>query len=53
MEKCDICGTKVQETFLNKKIGTYIFDEKNKRKLVCFECQKKFKTKEDMLKNIK
>lgn len=53
MEKCDICGTKVQETFLAKKIGTYLYDDKHKKKLVCFECQKKFPTKTEMLKHIK
>ncbi|MFC1690726.1 hypothetical protein ACFL0W_00970 [Nanoarchaeota archaeon] len=50
--KCEICKSKVQEIFLNKPIGTYIKDEKGKKHIVCFECQKKFQTKENILKEI-
>ena len=50
--KCDICGNKVGETFLSKVLGTYIKKD-GKKKLVCFECQKKFKTKEEILENLK
>lgn len=49
MAKCSICGNKVKETFLDKIIGSYIKDEKGKRHLVCFECQKKLHTKDKML----
>lgn len=38
--KCDICGKKIEFTFLNKVIGTYIKDSKGKKKVVCNECQK-------------
>jgi uncharacterized protein with PIN domain len=51
--KCSICNNKIEETFLKKIIGTYVKDEKGKKHSVCFECQKKFKTKEEILENIK
>jgi len=38
--KCDKCGSKIEVTFLNKIIGTYIGKGKNK-KVICNECQKK------------
>ena len=51
--KCEICNNKIQETFLKKIIGTHVKDEKGKKHLVCFECQKKFPKKEDILGNLK
>ncbi|MBW3002117.1 MucR family transcriptional regulator [Candidatus Woesearchaeota archaeon] len=50
--KCEICKNKIGETFLNKPLGTYVKDEKGKRHIVCFECQKKLKTKEELLKHL-
>jgi hypothetical protein len=51
--KCKICKNKIDTTFLNKRIGTVIKDEKGKKHDICFDCQKKFKNdKEEMLKNI-
>ncbi len=50
--KCDICKNKIEETFLEKMLGTYVKDAKGKKHLICFECQKKFKTKEEVLKRI-
>lgn len=50
--KCSICGRKIEETFLKKILGTYIKKGK-KKKAVCFECQKKFPRKEELLANIK
>jgi len=50
--KCEICKGKVDETFLKKPIGTYIKDGKGKKRLVCFECQKRLKSKEEMLNNL-
>jgi hypothetical protein len=47
--KCGICSTGMQTTFLGKIIGTHIKDEKGKVYMVCFECQKKFPTKQEML----
>ncbi len=51
--KCEICKNKMNETFLRKIVGTYIKDDKGKKHTVCFECQKKFKSKEEILKNLK
>lgn len=39
-DKCTLCGKKVEKTFLDKIKGTYI-----KGKIVCNECQKKYKEK--------
>jgi hypothetical protein len=51
--KCKICKEKINTTFLNKRIGTVIKDEKGKSYDVCFECQKKFNNnKEEMLEKI-
>jgi hypothetical protein len=50
--KCEICKKKIDETFLKKIMGTYVKDEKGKKHAVCFECQKKFPSKEELLKNI-
>ncbi|MBN2052938.1 hypothetical protein JW756_05520 [Candidatus Woesearchaeota archaeon] len=44
--KCDVCGKKIETTFLNKIIGTVIRDEKGKKKTVCNECQKRYTTSE-------
>ena len=51
--KCSICRKNIGTTFLNKLIGTYVKDEKGKQHSICFECQKKFKTKEELLKGLK
>jgi len=50
--KCEICKKKIEETFLKKILGTYVKDEKGKKHAVCFECQKKFPTKEELLKQL-
>jgi len=49
--KCEVCKGKIEETFLNKPIGTYIKDFKGKRHLVCSKCQKSYK-KEELLTKI-
>lgn len=51
--KCEICSKKIDTTFLKKILGTVVKDEKGKKHGVCFECQKKFQTKREMLDNIK
>ena len=51
--KCTICNKSIDTTFLNKMIGTYVKDSKGKLHQVCFECQKKFHSKEEILKAIK
>jgi transposase len=45
-KKCSLCGTKIENTFLEKIKGTQIG-----KKFVCSECQKKHKDKvKEMLK---
>ncbi|MEM4263475.1 MAG: hypothetical protein QW666_01090 [Candidatus Woesearchaeota archaeon] len=51
--KCEICRKSIGETFLKKILGTYVKDSKGKKHIVCFECQKNFRTKDELLKNIK
>ena len=54
MAKCNICGNKLQELFLEKLKGTIIKKEgSSKQYQICFECQKKFKSKEKLLEKIK
>lgn len=54
MPKCSICGNKLEELFLEKVKGTLIRKPGSKKQYeVCFECQKRFKTKEELLKHIK
>ena len=40
--KCKICSKNVETTFMSKILGTYIKDDKGKKHVICFECQKKF-----------
>ncbi len=49
--KCDICKSNIQETFLKKKLGTYVKNSKGKKHIICQGCQQRFKTKEEILKN--
>jgi len=51
--KCEICGNKIEETFLNKVIGSYVKDEKGKKHAICNNCQKKFKSKKELLAKLK
>jgi len=51
--KCSICSKTIETTFLNKIIGTYVKDSNGKLHPICFECQKKFDSKEEILKLIK
>ena len=46
--KCEICKSKIQTTFMNKLIGTYIKDEKGKKHTICKNCQQS-NTKEEIL----
>lgn len=52
MAKCEICKNRIQETFLEKMIGTVVKDAKGRKHFICFECQKKFSKKDDILKQI-
>jgi hypothetical protein len=40
MTACAVCKSKVETTFLEKPLGTYLRDAKGKRRLVCRECQR-------------
>ena len=43
----------IETTFLGRIIGTCIKDSRGKLNAVCFECQKKFNSKEEILKAMK
>ena len=51
--KCEICNKAIETTFLNKLLGTHVKDSKGKLHSICFECQKKFRSKEEILKAIR
>jgi hypothetical protein len=51
--KCSICNKTIETTFLSKILGTYVKNSKGKLHPVCFECQKKFKNKGEILEAIK
>jgi len=54
MAKCEICGSKLKELFLEKLKGTVVYKKGySKQYYVCFDCQKKFDTKQELLKKIK
>ncbi|NQV91294.1 hypothetical protein HQ489_02365 [Candidatus Woesearchaeota archaeon] len=54
MVKCSICGDKIQELFLEKIKGTIVRKPgTNKQYEICFQCQKKFGSKEELLAQIK
>jgi hypothetical protein len=38
--KCAICNEKIESTFFEKFIGTYV-----KKKTICSDCQRKYKDK--------
>ena len=50
--KCAICKNKIEEIFLGKILGTYLKNEQGKKFTVCFECQKKLKTKKELLEKL-
>ena len=51
--KCEICKKNIQTTFLKKLIGTTVKNEKGKKLGVCFECQKKFNSKQEIIDAMK
>ena len=54
MAKCSICSNKIAELFLGKLKGTIVQKPgSSKQYSVCFDCQKKFKGKEELLGQIK
>lgn len=51
--KCEICKEKIEEIFLGKIKGTLVKKPgSSKPYYVCQDCQKKFKTKEELLEKI-
>jgi len=48
MVKCDICGQKVQTTFLGKLVGTVVCVS-GKKKYVCQTCQKTHENPKEQL----
>ncbi|HII29857.1 TPA: hypothetical protein HA317_02230 [Candidatus Woesearchaeota archaeon] len=52
MPKCQICKKKLEETFLNKIVGTVVRDNKGKKHVICSECQGKLRDKEKMLEKL-
>ncbi len=50
--KCEICKAKMEETFLKKRIGTIVKNEKGKKHDVCAACQKALGSKEEILKKL-
>lgn len=54
MSKCAICGGQIQELFLEKIKGAIIQRKGSKKHYpICFSCQKRWKTKEELLEQIK
>ncbi len=54
MAKCSICSSKIAEMFLEKIKGTIVKKKgSSKQYPVCFECQKRFQTKEEVLAQIR
>lgn len=47
--KCEICGSKMTETFLEKAVGTVVKDAKGKKHWVCAGCQSSLKNKDALL----
>ena len=53
MAKCSVCSEEIPVLFLEKLRGTIIKKAgSNKQYPICFSCQKKFQTKEELLNQI-
>ncbi len=50
--KCEICKASIENTFLEKPIGTYVKDKRGKRHTVCSSCQKRLGSKDVILKEL-
>lgn len=50
--KCEICKEKIEETFLNKIVGTIIKDSKGKTHNVCPNCQRNLGEKKKILEKL-
>lgn len=51
--KCEICGSKIKYTFLKKIKGAYVKDKNGKAHIICSSCQKRYGSKDEILKNLK
>ncbi len=47
--KCSVCKGKIEETFLDKILGTYVKDEKGKKHAVCIHCQREHSNDKDAM----
>jgi hypothetical protein len=53
MVKCEVCKNTLATLFLEKIKGTYVKKEGSSKKYaVCFDCQKKLGSKEEILKHV-
>ena len=53
MVKCFLCKEKIQELFLGKIKGTIVRKLGSKKQIfICNQCQKKYKSKEELLAKI-
>lgn len=50
--KCELCKNAIGTTFLGKILGTHVKDAKGKLHTICFECQKKLRTKAEILQKL-
>lgn len=50
--KCEICKAKIDTTFLKKRVGTIVKDEKGRMHDICSKCQKSLGSKEEILKRL-
>ncbi|HIH11073.1 TPA: hypothetical protein HA241_02710 [Candidatus Woesearchaeota archaeon] len=54
MVKCSICSNQIATLFLEKLKGAYVQKEGTSKKYpICFECQKKFQRKDELIAQIK
>ncbi len=49
---CEICSAKLQESFLQKIIGTFVKDAKGKKHMICPQCQRTLKEKKNILEKL-
>lgn len=43
--KCELCNEKIETTFLEKIIGTYV-NVNSKKRIICNNCQRKYSIQE-------
>ncbi|MBS3116697.1 hypothetical protein J4421_03820 [Candidatus Woesearchaeota archaeon] len=54
MTTCTLCSNKIQRLFLEKIKGTIMKKPGSKKQyVICFECQKKFPRKEELLQQMR